>query len=432
MGEGESVTWRRHARRLALRLNLGLWLERVLPFWIGLALLCGVAILWQRGRGEGALLPILAFLLLLVLSGLLQIARSFPTFYRRHEGLVFLEEKLHLHNRLSSADAGVGPWPAVPFPFPRVARLRFERALVPLVVSLALVGLAARVPVAVEPEPSATPLSKPLAWQEMETSIEKLRQEEAVTEEAIDAFEERLQVLESQPKEDWFRHGSLEASDSLEEELRSEMRSLVGGLEQVESSIEALGALDEKAPADERRLRQRGLRAALDDLELGALPLDRELTRELHVLAREGKLRRATKEEIAKWKELRERLYHGLPGGKDGVAVAMGVGTGDVTGSSGSGRGGVTRGPGSAPIQLADERTELGSTAIETVRSEDVSRGLFGETLGFSLGEHDVDSSSYRGGYDAGTVASRGEGGDVVWRQSLTPRERRVLAKYFQ
>ena len=50
----------------------------------------------------------------------------------------------------------------------------------------------------------------------------------------------------------------------------------------------------------------------------------------------------------------------------------------------------------------------------------------------FGIGEHDNVTSGFRGGLDAGAVAAPGEGGELVWSQTLTPAERRVLKKYFK
>ena len=48
------------------------------------------------------------------------------------------------------------------------------------------------------------------------------------------------------------------------------------------------------------------------------------------------------------------------------------------------------------------------------------------------IGEHDNDTTAFRGRQDAGAVAATGEGGELVWSQTLTPEERRVLKKYFK
>jgi hypothetical protein len=425
----EADFWLRFARRLRRRLNFGTWAASVVPAWTAASLAYAAALLFDRGRG-GSAEPWLAlfFTVLLLATGLFSFVRMRRERFRDRDALVIVEDKLGLKNRLSAAAVGVGAWPTVPESPPALVRFRPSRTLVPCSFAIALVALAAWIPVAREDGTRSASISEPLAWKEMERALDVLREEAVVGEDAIEGFEERLEALRQKPREEWFRHGSLEASDSLREELRAEMRRLVKGLDELTGSLDEMAALGENAPAEARRLREKKLDAAIDDLELLTLPLSRSTARELHVLARERNVRKMAKEEIEKWREIRERLYHGLPGGGDTVVAGI---PGSASGSSQPGRGGVSRGPATAPINLSDERTELGTTRIESVRGEDVSRGLFGDTVGISLGEHEVDTGGFRVS-EAGEVASTGKGGDVVWVQSLTPRERRVLQKYFR
>jgi hypothetical protein len=432
--DGLRGLWPRAALRLSLRVNLGIFLERVLPLWTGAALLFAALVLWERGRG-GANVGLLWWGLSLVVAaiGLAQSLRGRASFYSGVDGLVLLEDRLGLKNRLSAARDGVGDWPPFPSRLPSIVRFSLVRTLGPVAFSLALLLVAGSVPVH-PTEPSILPLSQPVSWQEMAQVLEELRDESIVEPEALDEIERRLDSLRQKPQEEWFQHASLEASDNLREELRSEVRKLARGLDEVDASLTGLGAVENDAPKERRRLLERRLSAAASDLDLGSLPLDRELSRELQTLARERSVRRATKEEIEKWRELRKRLYHGLPGRDEGEAVLVGrvASTGGAADSGDPGRGGVTRGPGTAPIDLSDVRTELGSTRVERALSEDETRGLLGESLGFSVGEHDVDTRSFRAGRDGGSVASTGQGGELVFRGSLTPSERRILQKYFK
>jgi hypothetical protein len=424
MSDRES--WLRAARRLRRRLNLGVCAARVVPLWTAGSLVFAAALLWDRGRGA-PLAPWLwslfvGFLIVIVIRSV-----SKKDFFDSLDALVLLEDRLRLRNRLSAAEAGVGKWPSFTT-IPPLVRWQGARSYLPPLFAIALVALSATVPIRVEEPPSSAPVSEPLAWREMERALDVLREEELVSEEAIETFEERLEALKSQPKEEWFEHGNLEASDSLREELSAEMRSLVQGLEELEASLGDLQVLDENAPREARRLREARVETAISDLELLTLPLDRKRARELQVLARERNVRRMTKEELEKWKETRERLYHGLPGHGETVVAASGESAG---GAGKPGQGGVNRGPGTAPLDLSGERTELGTERTEGVSGEDVSRGLFGDTVGVSMGEHDVDTSGFRV-TEAGAIVSTGEGGDVVFRESLTPRERLILQKYFR
>ncbi|HSF19692.1 MAG TPA: hypothetical protein VLK65_29495 [Vicinamibacteria bacterium] len=427
--------WRRAARRLSLKLSFGLWLEKVLPVWTVASVLLSIAFLWFRGRGGEAPPSVWALVCLgtLVAAGVVQYFRERDAFYNRQDALVWLDHRLSLNNRLGSAEDGVVDWPSAPARLPPVLAWRLSRIVPPLAFSVALLALAALVPVPARLEPRVTGHGGPLSWQEMERAIDEMRQEEIVAEEALDAFEARLDSLRNRPSDEWFSHESLEASDTLKQELGSEMRALAEGLERVEGELQELAQLSESAPLEERRLENRTLRRAIDELDLGrALPLSQKLSRPLHVLARERNPRRLTDEEMERIRNAKERLYHTLPGSGDEL-VGLGLGPSDAASEPGRpGRGGITRGPGSAPIELASEGTELGTSAVEAVRNEDLSHASFGETLSIRVGDHDVDVSGFRSGRAAGAVTGVGEGGDIVWSQSLSPPERRVLRKYFK
>ncbi len=430
--DGERV-WRRAASRLRLRLNLALLLERMLPLWTGASLLFSILVLWERERG-GSHLDVLAtlFAVFLFSSGLIGLLRDRASFFDLDEALDLLDARLGLKNRLRSAKAGVGAWPEPPRQLPSVVRFRWDRALAPLAFSCCLAALAVSIPVGLRRPSAAPPVAGPASWEEIERALDTLREEAVVREEAIDEIEARLFELRAKPREDWFNHGSLEASDSLKEELAAEMRALTRSLAEVQSSLEELSQMEAGAPAEARRLQERRLGAALEEIDLSGLPFDREATRELQTLARGSKVRRATKEEIEKWKQMRERLYHVLPGGAE-EKIVVGLRSRNGEGEGGKpGRGGVNRGPGTAPLDLSAEPLETASDRIEAVPGADGSRGPLGDAVGYSTGEHDVETDGFRGDPEGGAVASKGEGGDRVWTQSLLPKERRVLSRYFK
>jgi len=85
------------------------------------------------------------------------------------------------------------------------------------------------VPVTVATAPLPPPIEPPLAWVEVERLLEELRDAKLVEEDAVEAWEDKLASLEQQPSEEWYRHASLEAGDSLKEELESGLLDLERG-----------------------------------------------------------------------------------------------------------------------------------------------------------------------------------------------------------
>jgi hypothetical protein len=431
----DSRLWRATARRLALRLNCGRWLESALPVWTVTSIVAACALLILRNRGA---VDLMAFGVIVALAWVVGGLMVF-LFETRHrlaspdDALVWLEHRLQLNNRLTAASAGVGAWPEPRGDGVELLAWRPTRLLPAPLFSLTLLAAALWIPVSVD-RPVPPPVSTPVAWTEMERWLEEVEHTELIDERAVEAWRERVASLESQSPEEWFSHASLEAGDSLRDELASELRALEKSLSDVEASLGTMIELDENTSAETRRLVQRHLGEALDDLELASLPLSREMKRRLMTLAREREVKRMTKEQLEQLRErLRERRYASLPRPDDETYAFLTPGAleGD-TASDVSGQGGANRGPASAPIDLADERTELGTTRIEDVMGHEPLGTELGETVSVGIGEHDIDTSEFRFGGNAGAIAAPGEGGALVWSQTLTPEERRVLEKYFK
>jgi hypothetical protein len=103
----------------------------------------------------------------------------------------------------------------------------------------------------------------------------------------------------------------------------------------------------------------------------------------------------------------------------------------EVHPGEGLGNGGITRGPGTAPLTLSDEENDFGTKKNEAVSNTDMSRAQVGNMLALQDGKHEVDKS-IKGPQAAGAVQNAGQGGEQVWRESLTPEEKAVLKRVFR
>ncbi len=95
------------------------------------------------------------------------------------------------------------------------------------------------------------------------------------------------------------------------------------------------------------------------------------------------------------------------------------------------GKGGITRGPGTAPLTLSDEENDFGTNKNESVSNTDMSRAQVGNMLALQDGKHEVDKT-IKAPQSAGTIQNAGQGGEQVWRESLTPDEKAVLKRVFK
>ena len=122
--------------------------------------------------------------------------------------------------------------------------------------------------------------------------------------------------------------------------------------------------------------------------------------------------------------------FSNLPEGRPGEGEGEGEGKGD---KEGPGKGGIQRGPGTAPVTLASEDTQLGTDKIETLKNPlDLTRLATGDALSVTDGAAKVDPKNYQGPQQGGATTSPGDGGAAVWQNTLIPTERETLKRFFK
>lgn len=421
--------WLRRARREALRFNAGWWLQMFLPWVVGLGIAASAGILALRSadREPRWALPLVGVLALAgVLVSLLLARKKFLT---RREALVRLDADLRLHNRLTAAASGIGEWPAQRQGASLSLRWNWSALIWPPAAALALVFAATLIPLPEAKARTAAAKAEPPAWTATQEKLEELRKDELVQPEAVEEMQASLDALRKQPSDQWFRHESLEAGDNLQTQLGQSLADLQKNLET------SLGALEAAREIEQSQLQALGqpldqaLSEALQGMELGKLPLDEKMLSRLKGLDA-SKIRQLT---AAEWKALSERMKAGIG------TCSGGQCQGDKAGNtllaliaSQQGNGGVSRGPGTAPLTLSDQETQLGTTKTEAVQNDDLSRAALGDLMGLGTGEHKVDKTADAGPQAGGALSAAGTGSEAVWQQTATPAEQGALRKFFQ
>jgi hypothetical protein len=245
--------------------------------------------------------------------------------------------------------------------------------------------------------------------------------------EAVEELREKLGELAAQPAQDWYSHSSLEAGENLRDQAAQSIESLRRGLESSDAALAAMRQASEGASRSELERMQGALDRGIQGLEMGGLPLERKLLGELKALD-PSKARKLTAAQAA---QMRQRLKEGVKACAACTGGAAGPGRPAVAKTGQPGKGGIDRGPGTVPLGLAGEKTELGSGAREGIANDDLSRALPGDALGVGLGEHEIDES-HPAPAASGAAGATGQGGDTVWRDALTPAERGVLKRFFK
>lgn len=437
--------WQRRASALATRLNLAWWMERFNQLLLtGLPVLA-VAILAVRTWREPWISPAG---ILVALAGLLAIGAftawllARKRFVTGEDGLVRLDERLGLHNRLVSASRKVGPWPVDDPAFDPTTGLHWRagRVLLPGLGALLLVLAASFTPL---PEPEVVPRNvvEPGAWDRMQEWLETLDAADFVDEKAIEQFESHLEELKERPEEEWFSHSSLEATDTLEEALGQEIRDLASGMNTLERSLSTLESYDSESGGEAGQEAAQEMEAALESLGQGGLPLNEDLRKQLGEIdpsslgkATVGGLSQEALEalqgQLGKGMQALGSL-EGLPGLEEGMAFGVeSPGFGEGEGEA-PGKGGLSRGRGDAPLVFDEEADQLGTSNIEGIRNEDLSRATLGETIGLGETERKIDPTP-SGPVAGGAATSLGQGGEAVSRQPLLPDEQAVLKRFFK
>ncbi len=435
-----SHAWLRQASRTRRKVNAGWWLARVSPLLVIAGLLGFAAIFVLRSRGlELAAQKVWPWAagggVALMLAGWLLARRQFIS---TAHALVRLESELRLHNALTVASAGRGTWPALAKAADDGWRWRWQSVGGPVLAFVGSLALALWLPVT-QPEDAKEPTVEPQAWGQMENWLDKLQEQQIVTEEEKEEQLAKIEDLREQPPEKWFSHESLNAGDTLKEQLQREIQRLGQNLTTAERSLNALQNYADQLSVAAKEQLMKDFDQALADMKAGMLEVDPDLLKALSDLDPKN-LKELSQDQL---NQLRESMKN-----KGGACQGMGQGPGFLGDGEGEddelaeklgklgqgenpGNGGITRGPGTAPLTLSDEENNFGTNKAEAVSNADLSRARVGDMMALQNGKHEVDKT-LTGPQAAGTVQGTGQGGEQVWRESLTPEEKAVLKRVFR
>jgi len=412
--------WIGQARWVAFRHNVARWLDLFLPAIAGLSGVAATVLLLLRqahGPTRGIWWGVAGFA---ILGGILCFLSGRRHFLTTTQALVRLDDEGGLHNRLTCAQQGVGAWPvgvkvkdAAHWNWRRIGGLATLSAFLLIAGALTPVGAA---------KGRNTPTEQPIGWNQMDSWIQTLQDSKIVQPEAVEKLASQLDELRAQPPEKWYDQSSLEAGDSLRQQTEASLRAMQQDLQKAESVVS--GAANGKAPRAELKAMEASLQKAVEGLEMGNLPLNNELLKDLKDF-KPGSLGKLSAEDF---KKLEERLREGAKTCERCVGPSIEEGKEPhETRSGGPGGGGET-----APLYLKDEKTDLNSKTSEPVSNTDLSRAVPAEVLEVTATAPEVKPKTSDGAIDGGSSASKGQGGEAVWRDSVTPRERELLQRFFK
>ncbi len=431
--------WQLATRSLARRVNLGWWLERWMAWVLAAALTGAVAVLYVRWMPVVELrwvwMTLGAFVLVGAVVAWLGVRARFES---AAAARVRLEDALGLKSRLSAAEAGVGGWPGAVEQFDPPVRWQWQRPLGVLGVSALMLALAAWVPVTQRAIAKQRVIERPTAVKEVEQWVENPKEEKAADEKSLEEVEKKISDLLRRPAENWYEHGSLEAADNLKDQTAEMLRQLAENLAGAERAASALKAAGDALPQEAKDAVGKELANAAQALRTGGIKPGDQLLKQLQQATGQcqGGQCQLSKEQLdALAKQLQANAKALAEALKNSPELKLGECMGNCLkeGEEGPGRGGISRGPGTAPLSFSQDETSLGTKKAEALQSQlDVQRLAPGDVLGVSDGKHDVDKNAYTGPTDGGAIKDAGDGGAAVWQNSLLPSERDALKRYFK
>jgi hypothetical protein len=441
-GDHARQFWDAAARRLALRINLGWWLERCLPALIGITAAATCALLVWRWQGEANLRT---FWIVLASVAALCVLITFFTVRRRFESAaqarVRLEDHLGLKTRLTSAAEGIGAWPERREITSRPVTWKWQRPVIALALCALCLAAAALVPISRPMVAKERVIEKPSSLQQVDAWMEKLREEKIADERDLETLQGKMDEILQRPAENWYEHASLEAADHLRDQTGETLNNMAKNFAKAAGAMNQMGALQPGEKSDMADQAEEEFRKAMEGLSSGSLKSSPSAMGELknldpsalksmtsdqlkqmadHLAQNADLARQLT--EGTKW-EMSEEMIQGL-------CNKEGEGKGKQR--PGPGNGEIQRGPGEAPLTLGMDGSPVDPTKQEALKSNlDLQRAAISDVTGVSNGQHQVDKGAFQN-QSGGTLQTIGQGGDAVWTDSLLPSEREVLRKYFK
>ncbi len=446
--------WRRLALASMRRVNLAWVVELLVPFAVGFSLLllaAGLLCRWYAPEKFGWVYGTFCFIAAGITTGIVVVQ-----YRRRRLGLesilVRLDRVLGLNNALSTAYAGRGAWPPITEDAHAGVKLNSRRIAPPVLLAVTLILAGLLIPVK-SGAARASEIPPPRSHEQIAEAIAKLEESDLIRKEDVEELANELAKLQAQSPEEWYRHSSLEAADHLQEGMRQQLQGLAQNLAKAASSLQSLeSGADSLNPGEQQQLAQ-DFKSAMQGLKDSPLGLNEKLMSALSKVDPSSlksldvkdlsKMMERLKQAAGECKKCAgdcgsqgdaqselEKLLGDKPGrgrgGKDGGESGE-----DEEGEDQTGKGGIDRGPGVAPLPLSNEPTDLKTNNPDTLESQDLSRTRPGDTIGTADTENDPDKSS-AGPQAGGGIQSPGKGGDSVWKETLLPGEKAVLRKYFK
>ena len=443
----QRLTWLSHAKSVTTKVNLAWWLQAFNVPLVILAIAMAASIMVARYYLALPSYTVVALSIaaILIITGYAAYRLSRKKFETQKDALVRIEDSMKLRNALTSAEAGVTPWPATPPNIHAGIRWHLPKAFCPTLLALIVVIASLFIPVGSIAD-TEKQQKAPENLTDLENKIELLEDDDVVQEDYTEKLKEDVEDLKEQDPADWYSHSSLEAIDNLKKSHEAAANNLEQNLNNAERTLQNLQKHGDKVNQATKESLLEEFGKAVENMDNGAMKPNKELLDKLKQLdpKKLGQLDQEQLDQLRKnMRNTAKKLgkqqgdQNGDGDDEDGdgdgedEGEGKGEGEGDGEPKDGPGKGGIQRGPGHDPKARGKLMDELETGKHERIKPKDLSDTLPGDLLETTDGEHETDKTdaTLRAG---GASSHQGEGGDRVWKNSLLPNEKKALKNFFE
>lgn len=431
--------WHAAACGLSRRIHFGWWLDHWLTLLIPLSFVGAITILalryWQNLPTQSALLGLASAILLSSLAAYLWMRRHREPLNTTR---IRLEDALGLKARLSAASVGIGPWPPARSDIPLPVTYRPGRPLIMAASGAALLSASLLIPISRSQPEKPRVIEPPSALQEVQNWLDNVKKNDAVNPESIDQVEEKMAELLQRPAQNWYEHASLEAAEHLRDVTAADLQQLTQNLADAERAANALAASASGSglPQAAKDSLQQTLQNASQSMQGTGIQPSGDLMDALKNVD-PSQLSNMSADQL---KDLANQLAQNQQSLQQALKNSPSLDLSNLTEGrtgqgepKGTGQGAPKRGPGTAPVTLASEDTQLDTNNIETLKNPlDLSRLATGDALSVTNSAAKIDPKAYQGPQQGGATSGPGDGGAAVWQNSLIPAERETLKRFFK
>ncbi len=430
-GNNPESWWRSRARHLALKVNIAWSLESLAaPLVLASTAASAAIIIWRTHGSTGDSVGTLTFCVATIATLLVALSlwRARRKFESPDQSLVRMETALGLHNALSTAQAGITPWPdPIQTSITQKAGLNWQwrKLALPPIIALATIAAALWIPINIGSATASTPPRQPLAWSQLDADLDALMESAVIEETYIEETRKRIKELRARDPSEWFSHHSMEATDAITQAHLSETNRLEEALSRAEQAVERMAV----ANPDERLHQFKEYQNALEDMAHGAMRPNESLREQLAEIGPEN-FNQLSREQL-------DQLRQHLRDANDALGDALPNGDGEAAdhddpalmpGGGNPGEDGEH-----VPGVLGERRDhEIQAGEFTPLAALDLSRAGLGDLLEIQSSPHDPTDTTPRAPSLGGESEATGRGGERVWRDALDPAEQRTLRRFFE